>query len=106
MASPEEIREIVRAVLDEQVEREEVLAKRIFDNFLIAVGIDPYATDEQISADLKNLRQVLAHSDKWMKSVNRVQTVSLTTAVTVLVTGTLGALWLGFVEKVKLPWSH
>jgi hypothetical protein len=106
MASPEEIREIVKAVLDEQGEREAALAKRIFDTFLIAVGIDPYQPDELISQDLRDLRATLAHSDKWRKSVNQVTKVGTTTAVTVLVTGTLGALWLGFAEKLKTIWPH
>lgn len=106
MASPEEIREIVKAVLDEQQAREEVLAKRVFDNFLIAIGIDPYQTDELISKDLRDLRATLAHSDKWRKSVNQVQKVGTATAVSVIVTGAFAALWVGFAERIKLPWGH
>lgn len=103
--SEAEVRSIVRAVLAEDAEdrmrREAEMSKRILDSVLIMIGIDPYATDDQISKDLRDFRAAVAHSDKWRKSVNQVTKVGLATAVTVIVTGTLGALWLGIVDKLK-----
>lgn len=45
--------------------------------------------------DRKELRQDLAHLRKWRKSVETIERTGLVTAITVITTGVLGALWLG-----------
>jgi hypothetical protein len=104
--SPEEIRIIVRTVLEEDAEarekREAELQKRVLDSVLIMIGIDPYADPVQVSKDIKDFRATIAHSDQWRKSVNQIKKVGLATAVTTVTAGVLGAFWLGIVEK--LPW--
>lgn len=108
MVEKAELRQIIRDVLAEtaaeRAERDAALERRIFNTFLVAIGIDPYQPDEMISQDLKDLRATLASADTWRKSVNRVQKVGITTAVATLVTGLLSLIWLGFIDKVKMPW--
>jgi hypothetical protein len=43
----------------------------------------------------KELKADFAHLRKWRKSVETVERVGWTAAVTVIITGILGALWLG-----------
>lgn len=100
--SPEEVRLIARMVIEEQAHDHAQRDQAIMRNVLIMIGIDPNQPDEQIARDLKDFRDTIAYSDMWKKSVNRVSKVSLTTAVAIIVTGALGVLWLGIIDKIKL----
>lgn len=81
--SPEQVKDIADAAADAAAEK---AIHRIF----LALGID--------ASDIKSMLEVqadLAHLRKWRKSIERVHTVSLGTAVTVVLTGVFAALWLG-----------
>lgn len=46
--------------------------------------------------DRKELQADLIHLRRWRKSIEQTQTYAFKTIVTVIVTGFLGAVWLGF----------
>ena len=86
-----EIRQVVEQVLAAEREQHaksmDDIAIKTMATILAAFGIDADDTKE-IRADFQHLRS-------WRKSVELVQTTSFKTAVGILVTGTLAALWLG-----------
>ncbi len=45
--------------------------------------------------DRKELQADLLHLRRWRKSIEQTQTYAFKTIITVIVTGFLGALWLG-----------
>lgn len=95
--SPENVRVIVEATLQLQEERlqrmEHAIVDRAVSASLAAWGID--ATDKD---ELKELKLDQTHNRKWRKSVERASTVTLTTAIGVLVSGFLGMMYIGFLK--------
>lgn len=86
-----EVRQVVSDVLAEQ--------QRLHNNDIDAVALKTIATiltsfgiEEE---DRKELRADFNHLRKWRKGVEQVERVGWGTIITVLVTGTLGALWVG-----------
>lgn len=91
MVEPGDIRDIVREVLRE--ERQHQTAN--MDTTVLRT-VSAILTSFGINDDEKNeIRLDFAHLRKWRKSVEMVERVGWTTAITVIVTGVLGALWLG-----------
>lgn len=86
-----EIQAIVRATLDAEHERNsqrvDDLVIKTISTILTSFGIEEDDRKE-VRADFQQLR-------KWRKSVERVETVGWGAAITVIVSGLLGALWLG-----------
>lgn len=86
-----EIRTIIRAVLEEERERTIVhaddLVLKTISTILTSFGID--------EEDRKEVRADFQHLRRWRKSVERVETVGWGAAITVIVSGVLGMLWLG-----------
>ena len=76
----QEIDEIASAAADKAVEK----------TFLL-LGVNLSDTDE-----IKALKADLHHLRAWRESVNTVKNKAIGTAVTVIVTGALGYLWLVF----------
>lgn len=86
-----EIQAIVRATLDAEHERN---SQRVDD--LVIKTISTILTSFGIEEDdRKEVRADFQHLRKWRKSVERVETVGWGAAITVIVSGILGALWLG-----------
>jgi hypothetical protein len=87
-----EIRNIVKQVLTQErlhhAENQDAVVLKTISAILTSFGIE--------EEDRKEIRADFIHLRKWRKSVERVETVGWTTAITVIVTGVLGALWLGF----------
>lgn len=88
----DEIREIVSAVLEEESKRrgaavDEVVLKAVA-TILTSFGIE--------EDDRKELQADFIHLRKWRKSVDAAQSLTFRTILGVIVTGALGALWLGF----------
>lgn len=87
-----EIRNIVKQVLVEerqhQANNQDAVVLKTISTILTSFGIEEY--------DRKEIRADFMHLRKWRKSVERFETVGWTTAVSVIVAGVLGALWLGF----------
>lgn len=94
--TPVEVREVIRQVLDEERERTVVhaddLVLKTISTILTSFGID--------EEDRKEVRLDFQHLRRWRKSVERVETVGWGAAITILVSGLLGALWLGVKQLV------
>jgi len=58
----------------------------------ITVTLASFGIDEQ---DRRELRADFQHLRRWRKSVEQAQSYSFKAAITVLVSGLLGAVWLG-----------
>ena len=75
------------------------IAKRAADEAVkrafLVIGVDMSDT-----ASIIRMQANLQHLDKWKRSVDQVERVGWTTIVGILVSGILGALWLGI--KVML----
>jgi len=87
----QEIREIVKAVLDEERERHGQLVDdavlKAVASILTSFGIE----DEE----KKEIRADFVHLRKWRKSVEAAQGLTFRVVLTMLVTGFAGAVWLG-----------
>jgi hypothetical protein len=88
----DEIKEVVREVLAEQKqvsqpELDEVVLKTIA-TILTSFGIE--------DDDRKEIKADFAHLRRWRKSVEQAGSYTFKTIITVIATGVVGALWLGF----------
>jgi hypothetical protein len=89
---PHEVKEIVAEVLAEQKrlhnsEVDEVVLKTIA-TILTSFGIE--------EEDRIELRADFIHLRKWRKSVEQAQTMTFKIVVTAIISGVVGAFWLGF----------
>jgi len=85
------IRQIVRAVLDEEDER----AARAVDDLAfkaVATILTSFGIDED---DKQELRADFIHLRRWRKSVEQAQGMTVKAVIAVIVTGLAGAVWLG-----------
>src|ERR1043166_3413419 len=92
MMTPDEIKGVVQEVLAEQKllhpqDLDEVVLKTIA-TILTSFGIE--------EEDRKEIRADFIHLRKWRKSVEQAQSYTFKTIITVIATGIVGALWLGF----------
>jgi hypothetical protein len=62
--------------------------KTIVEATLLSFGID--------EDDRKELRADFQHLRKWRKSVEQAQSYTFKAVITVIATGFVGAVWLGF----------
>lgn len=87
----DDIRRIVRAVLDAESERRE---KMLDDVVIRAVGtiLTSFGMEEE---DRLELRADFVHLRKWRKSVEQAQSVTFRAIIMVVVSGIIGAIWLG-----------
>lgn len=69
----------------------EEIVKSTVQQTLFNLGLD--GTDQD---NVKELRADMAHLRKWRVSVEQVQSTSFMLALGIVVTGIMGALWLGF----------
>jgi hypothetical protein len=98
--APDAIKAIVVAVLNEQEERAAKREKALIEAAVVA-SLAAFGVDAEDKDELRELKLDTRHTRKWRKSVERIETVGWGTAVTVLVTGALGALWLGVQTYIK-----
>src|SRR5580692_10561725 len=87
----QDIRRIVGEVLAEQTrlhlnETDEVILKTIA-TILTSFGIE--------EEDRRELRADFQHLRRWRKSVEQAQSYTFKAVITVIVTGFVGAVWLG-----------
>jgi aspartate/tyrosine/aromatic aminotransferase len=59
----------------------------------VATILTSFGLEEE---DRKELRADLQHLRRWRKSVEQAQSYTFKAAITVIVTGFVGAVWLGF----------
>jgi hypothetical protein len=91
MISPDEIRTIVHEVLNEQ----RLLAPADDDRVMlktIAAILTSFGIDER---DRVELKADFSHLRRWRKSVEQAQSYTFKAVITVIVTGFVGAVWLG-----------
>ena len=89
------VRLIVSEVIAEQKRQaasqpsdvDEVVAKTV-STILTTFGIE--------EEDRAEVRADFVHLRKWRKSVEQAQSYTFTAVITVIVTGVIGAFWLGF----------
>jgi len=87
----QEIRQVVSEVLSEQHRLHNAdVDKVVLDT--ISTILTSFGIEEE---DRKELRADFQHLRKWRKSIEQTQTYAFKTIVTVLVTGFVGAVWLG-----------
>ena len=89
--TPDEVRAVVQAVLEEESARrgaalDEVVLKAVA-TILTSFGIE--------EDDRKELQADFIHLRKWRHSVEQAQSLTFKAALAVIVSGALGALWLG-----------
>jgi hypothetical protein len=86
-----DIRTIVAETLAEQqrIYRDEIDAVVLKT---VATTLTSFGIDEE---DRKELRADFQHLRRWRRSVEQAQSFTFKAAITVIVTGLLGALWLG-----------
>lgn len=94
--TPEEVRSVVAAVLEEESKRrgaqmDEVVMKAVA-TILIGFGIKE---DDQIE-----LQADFSHLRRWRKSVEQAQSLTFKVVFTAIVTGFVGAIWLGFKASI------
>lgn len=85
------IRAVVAAVLDAEAERR---GKTLDDVVMKAVAtiLTSFGIEEE---DRKELRADFNHLRRWRKSVEQAQSYTFKAMITVIVTGLLGAVWMG-----------
>jgi hypothetical protein len=87
----EEVRAIVAETLAEQqrLEREDIdaIVFKAIATTLMSFGIE--------EGDRRELRADLQHLRRWRKSVEQAQGFTFKAVITVIVTGFVGAVWLG-----------
>lgn len=94
-----EIRHIVQATLD--AENEKRAAASVDEVVLKAVSaiLTSFGIEED---DRKEFQADLVHLRKWRKSVEQAQTLTFKVVVTAIVSGLVGAAWLGFKTIIAL----
>lgn len=85
----DEIKEVVREVLAEQKPNDvDAVVFKTIATILTSFGID--------EEDRKEIRADFQHLRRWRKSVEQAQSYTFKAVITVIATGVVGALWLGF----------
>jgi hypothetical protein len=94
--TPEDIKSVVREVLAEQklltATDVDPVALKTIATILTSFGIEEQDRIE-LKADFNHLR-------RWRKSVEQAQSYTFKAVITIIVTGVMGAVWLGI--KVML----
>ena len=88
----DEVKSVVQEVLAEQ----KLLQPHDIDEVVlktIATILTSFGIEEE---DRKEIRADFVHLRKWRKSVEQAQSYTFKTIITVIATGVVGALWLGF----------
>jgi hypothetical protein len=91
MISPDEIKTIVHEVLNEQ----RLLASADVDRVMlntIATILTSFGIDER---DRVELKADFSHLRRWRKSVEQAQSYTFKAVITIIVSGFVGAVWLG-----------
>lgn len=84
----DEIKAVIHEVLAEQNKSHDEVVLKTIAAILTSFGID--------EEDRKEVRADFVHLRKWRKSVEQAQSYTFKAVITVIATGFLGAVWLGF----------
>ena len=89
--TPAEIKAVVTEVLaEQQVARQDNIDEAMLKT--VAAILTSFGIDDD---DRQEIRKDFSHLRRWRLSVEQAQTFTFKAAITVLVTGILGVLWLG-----------
>lgn len=89
--TPEEIRAVVSAVLEEEsIRRGAAMDEVVFKS--VATILTGFGIEEE---DRIELRADFAHLRKWRKSVDQAQSLTFKLVLTAIVSGLIGAIWMG-----------
>jgi uncharacterized protein (UPF0371 family) len=86
-----ELREVIRAVFDEESARRTEAMDDVVIKAVAAI-LASFGVDED---DRKELRADFIHLRRWRKSVEQAQGMTLRAVIVVIVSGLAGAVWLG-----------
>lgn len=89
--SEEQIRAVVAAVLDAEAERRGKLLDEVVMK-AVATILTSFGVEEE---DRSELRKDFTHLRKWRMSVEQAQGLTFKVVITAIVSGIVGALWLG-----------
>jgi aspartate/tyrosine/aromatic aminotransferase len=86
----------IRAIVAETLAEQQRLQYSNIDTAVqraVAAILTSFGMEEE---DRKELRADLQHLRRWRRSVEQAQSYTFKAVITVLVTGVVGAAWLGF----------
>lgn len=92
MMTADEVKAVVQEVLAEQ----KLLQPTDIDDVVlktIATILTSFGIEEE---DRKEIRADFVHLRKWRKSVEQAQSYTFKAVITVIATGFVGAVWMGF----------
>jgi ABC-type transporter Mla maintaining outer membrane lipid asymmetry permease subunit MlaE len=80
---------VVETLAEQRIHRDEIdaVVSKTVATILTSFGIE--------EADRRELRADFQHLRRWRKSVEQAQSYAFKAVITVIVTGFLGAIWLG-----------
>lgn len=87
----EDIRRIVAVILDEEATRRGKLLDEVVMK-AVATILTSFGVEED---DRRELKADFVHLRRWRKSVEQAQGLTFKMVITAIVSGVLGALWLG-----------
>lgn len=90
--NPDEIRSVVHGVLAEQRSAHDNTSDEAMVKTVAAV-LTSFGLDED---DRKEIRADFIHLRKWRKSLEQAQSYTFKAVITVIATGLVGAVWMGF----------
>lgn len=90
--TPDEIKSIVHGVLAEQRSANDNTLDEAMVKTVAAI-LTSFGIDEE---DRKEIRADFIHLRKWRKSVEQAQSYTFKAVITVIATGFVGAVWMGF----------
>ncbi|AHY53165.1 hypothetical protein [Bradyrhizobium japonicum] len=85
----------IRAILAETRAERHRLQQESIDAFVLKAVASALASFGIENDDRKELRTDLQHLRRWRKSVEQAQSYTFKAVITVIVTGLMGAVWLG-----------
>lgn len=86
----------IKAVVAQTLAEQKRLHEDDIDNVVVKTVVallTSFGLDED---DRKELRLDFQHLRKWRKSVDQAQTLTFKVVLTAILTGLIGAVWLGF----------
>jgi hypothetical protein len=97
-ARDDEIRSIVRTVLEEERAARTEIAEDAVLKAVVTI-LTSFGIEEE---DRLELRRDFRHLRSWRRSVEQAQSITFRIVVTTIVTGLVGAVWLGFKAVLAL----
>jgi hypothetical protein len=95
--SEDELRHIVRAVLEEEKAARTEIAEDVVLKAVVTI-LTSFGIEED---DRVELRKDFDHLRRWRKSVEQAQSYTFKAAITIIVSGFIGAVWLGIKAAIK-----